>query len=260
MQQNSILNFKEHGQGPAVILIHGLFGSLDNLGLLARALCEHYRVISVDLRNHGASFHSSEMSYPAQATDILTLMDRLNIAEATLIGHSMGGKVTMQVAKLAPARVTKLVVADMAPVAYPHSRHQNVFAGLNATLRTPPQSRSEAEAMLAQHIEIAGVRQFLLKSFARGEHGWGWRFNVPALEQNYANIMGWPEDEHRFEGPVLFIKGGDSDYMQPQYSETALAQFPAAKVRVIAGTGHWLHAEKPALFNKLVVDFLSTGG
>lgn len=83
---------------------------------------------------------------------------------------------------------------------------------------------------------------------------------MPALEQNYANIMGWPEDDRRFEGPVLFIKGGDSDYMQPQYSESAQAQFPAAKVRVISGTGHWLHAEKPALFNKLVVDFLSTGG
>ncbi|WP_421275843.1 alpha/beta fold hydrolase [Aeromonas veronii] len=254
------MNFKEQGQGPAVILIHGLFGSLDNLGLLARALCEQYRVISVDLRNHGASFHSSEMSYPAQAADILALMDHLELDQAAIVGHSMGGKVGMQVTKLAPARVSRLVVADMAPVAYPHSRHQNVFAGLNATLAAQPHSRSDAERILAEHIEIAGVRQFLLKSFARGEHGWGWRFNVPALEENYANIMGWPADEHRFEGPVLFIKGGDSDYMQPQYSETTLAQFPAAKVRVIAGTGHWLHAEKPALFNKLVVDFLSTGG
>ncbi|MFM5482182.1 alpha/beta fold hydrolase [Aeromonas veronii] len=254
------MNFKEQGQGPAVILIHGLFGSLDNLGLLARALCEQYRVISVDLRNHGASFHGSEMSYPAQAADILTLMDRLNIADATLIGHSMGGKVAMQVAKLAPARVSRLVVADMAPVAYPHSRHQNVFAGLNATLHTPPQSRSEAEAILAEHVEIAGVRQFLLKSFAKGESGWGWRFNVPALERNYANIMGWPDPQSRFEGPALFIKGGDSDYMLPAHTETVMAQFPAAKARVIAGTGHWLHAEKPVLFNKLVVDFLSTGG
>lgn len=260
LQQNNLLNFKDQGQGPVVILIHGLFGSLDNLGLLARALGEHYRVISVDLRNHGASFHSNEMSYPAQAADILTLMDQLEIAKATLIGHSMGGKVGMQAAKLAPARVTKLVVADMAPVAYPHSRHQSVFAGLNATLNTLPQSRSEAEAILAQHIEIPGVRQFLLKSFAKGEHGWGWRFNVSALEHNYANIMGWPEDDRRFEGPVLFIKGGDSDYMQSQYSEAALAQFPAARVRVIPSTGHWLHAEQPALFNKMVMAFLSTGG
>ncbi|QXC40295.1 alpha/beta fold hydrolase [Aeromonas jandaei] len=254
------MNFKEQGQGPAVILIHGLFGSLDNLGLLARALGEHYRVISVDLRNHGTSFRSDDMSYPAQAADILALMDHLGLDQAAIVGHSMGGKVGMQLAKLAPARVSRLVVADMAPVAYPHSRHQNVFAGLNATLAAQPQSRSDAERMLAEHIEIAGVRQFLLKSFAKGEDGWQWRFNVPALEENYANIMGWPEDERRFEGPVLFIKGGDSDYMQPQYSEAALAQFPAAKVRVIAGTGHWLHAEKPMLFNKLVVDFLSTGG
>ncbi|MFQ2193578.1 alpha/beta fold hydrolase [Aeromonas jandaei] len=254
------MNFKEQGQGPAVILIHGLFGSLDNLGLLARALGEHYRVISVDLRNHGTSFRSDDMSYPAQAADILALMDHLGLDQAAIVGHSMGGKVGMQLAKLAPARVSRLVVADMAPVAYPHSRHQNVFAGLNATLATLPQSRSDAERILAEHIEIAGVRQFLLKSFAKGDDGWQWRFNVPALEQNYANIMGWPEDEHCFEGPVLFIKGGDSDYMQPQYSEAALAQFPAAKVRVIAGTGHWLHAEKPMLFNKLVVDFLSTGG
>ncbi|MBL0598277.1 alpha/beta fold hydrolase [Aeromonas jandaei] len=254
------MNFKEQGQGPAVILIHGLFGSLDNLGLLARAIGEHYRVISVDLRNHGVSFRSDDMSYPAQAADILALMDHLGLDQAAIVGHSMGGKVGMQLAKLAPARVSRLVVADMAPVAYPHSRHQNVFAGLNATLATLPQSRSDAERILAEHIEIAGVRQFLLKSFAKGDDGWQWRFNVPALEQNYANIMGWPEDERRFEGPVLFIKGGDSDYMQPQYSEAALAQFPAAKVRVIAGTGHWLHAEKPMLFNKLVVDFLSTGG
>ncbi|WP_323063565.1 alpha/beta fold hydrolase [Aeromonas jandaei] len=254
------MNFKEQGQGPAVILIHGLFGSLDNLGLLARALGEHYRVISVDLRNHGTSFRSDDMSYPAQAADILALMDHLGLDQAAIVGHSMGGKVGMQLAKLAPARVSRLVVADMAPVAYPHSRHQNVFAGLNATLAAQPQSRSDAERILAEHIEIAGVRQFLLKSFAKGEDGWQWRFNVPALEENYANIMGWPEDECRFEGPVLFIKGGDSDYMQPQYSEAALAQFPAAKVRVIAGTGHWLHAEKPMLFNKLVVDFLSTGG
>nr|WP_279008963.1 alpha/beta fold hydrolase [Aeromonas jandaei] len=254
------MNFKEQGQGPAVILIHGLFGSLDNLGLLARALGEHYRVISVDLRNHGTSFRRDDMSYPAQAADILALMDHLGLDQAAIVGHSMGGKVGMQLAKLAPARVSRLVVADMAPVAYPHSRHQNVFAGLNATLAAQPQSRSDAERILAEHIEIAGVRQFLLKSFAKGDDGWQWRFNVPALEENYANIMGWPEDERRFEGPVLFIKGGDSDYMQPQYSEAALAQFPAAKVRVIAGTGHWLHAEKPMLFNKLVVDFLSTGG
>ncbi|MGY3942681.1 alpha/beta fold hydrolase [Aeromonas tecta] len=254
------MNFKEQGQGPAVILIHGLFGSLDNLGLLARPLSEQFRVISLDLRNHGASFHSDEMTYPQQAADVLALLDHLGLAQVAIVGHSMGGKVAMQLAKLAPARIRKLVVADIAPVAYPHARHRNVFAGLNATLANPPQSRNEAEALLAQHIEIPGVRQFLLKSFAKSESGWGWRFNVPALERNYANIMGWPDDQTRFEGPTLFIKGGDSDYVLPEYTGMVTAQFPAANARVIAGTGHWLHAEKPALFNKLVVDFLSIGG
>lgn len=260
MQQNPYLNFKDQGQGAPVVLIHGLFGSLDNLGLLARPLSELFRVISIDLRNHGASFHSDEMTYPQQAADVLALLDHLDLAQVAIVGHSMGGKVAMQVAKQAPTRVNKLVVADIAPVAYPHARHKNVFAGLNATLANPPQSRGEAEAMLARHIEIPGVRQFLLKSFAKKDAGWGWRFNVPALEHNYANIMGWPDSETRFEGPTLFIKGGDSDYVLPEYTDTVTAQFPAAKARVIAGTGHWLHAEKPVLFNKLVVDFLSTGG
>ncbi|MFM5503315.1 alpha/beta fold hydrolase, partial [Aeromonas veronii] len=166
------MNFKEQGQGAPVVLIHGLFGSLDNLGLLARPLGEQYRVISVDLRNHGASFHSDEMSYPAQAADVLALLDHLGLDRVALVGHSMGGKVAMQLAKQAPERVNQLVVADIAPVAYPHARHKNVFAGLNATLEHAPQSRSEAEAMLAEHIEIAGVRQFLLKSFSKGESGW----------------------------------------------------------------------------------------
>lgn len=260
MQQNPYLNFKEQGQGAPVVLIHGLFGSLDNLGLLARPLSEQWRVISIDLRNHGASFHSEEMSYSQQAADVLALLDHLGLSQVAILGHSMGGKVAMQVAKQAPTRVSKLVVADIAPVAYPHARHKNVFAGLNATLANPPQSRSEAETILAQHIEIPGVRQFLLKSFAKSDTGWGWRFNVPALEHNYAHIMGWPDSETRFEGPTLFIKGGDSDYVLPEYTQTVMAQFPAAKARVIAGTGHWLHAEKPVLFNKLVVDFLSTGG
>ena len=198
------------------------------------------------------------MSYTAQAADLLALLDRLGLEQVAIVGHSMGAR-CMQLAKLAPTRVAKLVVADIAPVAYPHARHQNVFAGLNATLKQAPQSRSEAEAILAQHIEIAGVRQFLLKSFAKAGHGWGWRFNVPALERNYANIMGWPDAHSRFEGPALFIKGRFRLHAARAYRDGDGA-IPAAKARVIAGTGHWLHAEKPVLFNKLVVDFLSTGG
>lgn len=255
-----LLNFKRQGTGEPVILIHGLFGSLDNLGLLARPLSEGFDVISVDVRNHGASFHRESMSYPEMADDILALMDALGLAQATLIGHSMGGKIAMQVAKQAPARVSRLVVVDMAPVAYPHARHQHVFAGLQAVIAAAPAGRSEADAILAAHVEEAGVRQFLLKSFAKGEHGWEWRFNVNAIIGAYGDIMGWPDPLSRFDGPTLFIKGSESDYLLPAHQPSVTAQFPAARARVVSPAGHWLHAEKPSLFNRLVVDFLSTGG
>lgn len=260
MSASSLVHFKQQGQGQAVILLHGLFGSLDNLGLLARALSEHFQVISVDLRNHGASFHHPMMDYPSQAQDILALLDHLGLTKAAIVGHSMGGKVAMQLAKLAPSRVSQLVVADIAPVAYPQVRHHNVFAGLHATEQGHFASRAMVESCLAEHIELPFVRQFLLKSLAKTEQGWRWRFNVSALWQNYATIMGWPDDTRRYEGPVLFIKGALSDYMLAEYREQALAQFPHANVRILANTGHWLHAQKPAIFNKWVVDFLSIGG
>ena len=244
---------------PTLVIAHGLYGSARNWGVIARRLADRREVVAVDMRNHGDSPRFPVQGYPEMAADLAEVIESLG-APVDLLGHSMGGKAAMQLALTRPELVRRLVVADIAPVAYPHARHQNVFAGLNATLERLPQSRSEAEAILAEHIEIPGVRQFLLKSFTKTQAGWGWRFNVPALEHNYASIMGWPDDQTRFEGQTLFIKGGDSDYMQPQYTETVMAQFPAAKARIIAGTGHWLHAEKPALFNKLVVDFLSTGG
>lgn len=254
------LNYKRQGQGKPVVLIHGLFGNLDNLGLLARPLSEQFDVISIDVRNHGASFHADEMSYPVMAADLLSLLDTLALPCVTLIGHSMGGKIAMQLAKQVPERVERLVVVDIAPVAYPHARHRNVFAGLQAVQAATPQSRSEADRILAEHVREPGVRQFLLKSFAKGEHGWGWRFNVPALIANYANIMGWPDPDSRYEGPTLMIKGSESDYIQPEYQETVQAQFPAVRARVVAPAGHWLHAEKPALFNRLVTEFMAGGG
>ncbi|WP_236757932.1 alpha/beta fold hydrolase [Aeromonas cavernicola] len=260
MQHPSPLNFKDQGQGPVVMLIHGLFGSLDNLGLLARSLEPQYRVISVDLRNHGGSFRSDDMSYPAQAGDILALMDQLELTEATLIGHSMGGKVAMQAAKLAPTRIAKLVVADIAPVAYPHARHQNVFAGLK-----PPCARRRRAAVRQKSCWHNTSRSLGCASSCSNPlpeasmAGAGGLMCQPLSKTTPTSWAGQPMIAAS-KALCSLLKGGDSDYMQPQYSQTALTQFPAAKVRVIAGTGHWLHAEKPMLFNKLVVDFLSTGG
>ncbi|GAA3527728.1 alpha/beta fold hydrolase [Zobellella aerophila] len=250
------LNHRRQGTGSPVLLIHGLFGNLDNLNGVNRVLAADHDVIAVDVRNHGLSPRTDTMSYQEMAEDILALLDQLELEQAAIVGHSMGGKIAMMTAKMAPQRVSKLVVTDIAPVAYRQARHDAVFQGLQAVQREGANDRREADRILSRYIEEAGVRQFLLKSFVAGTPE-TWRFNLQALIANYQEIIGWPGSELSYDGPILFIKGGDSDYLLPEYQPEVLAQFPAATVRVIPGTGHWLHAEKPQLFNRLVQDFLA---
>ncbi|WP_116473401.1 alpha/beta fold hydrolase [Zobellella maritima] len=250
------LNYRRQGTGSPVLLIHGLFGNLDNLNGVNRVLSTMHDVIAVDVRNHGLSPRTDTMSYQEMASDVLALMDQLELEKAAIVGHSMGGKIAMMAAKLAPERVSRLVAADIAPVAYRQARHDAVFRGLLAVQQEGAKDRQEADRILARHIEEAGVRQFLLKSFVTGAPE-SWRFNLQALVAHYQDIIGWSENGLSYAGPILFIKGGDSDYLLPEYQPEVLAQFPAAKVRIIPGTGHWLHAEKPQLFNRLVQDFLA---
>ena len=265
------LNFRRQGQGQTVILIHGLFGNLDNLNGLSKDLVEHYDVISIDVRNHGLSPRSEQMDYPLMAQDVLALITQLELKKPWLVGHSMGGKIAMMTAGLAPELIAGLVIADMAPVAYEKARHTEVFAGLMAVAASDCKTRKEADALLSEHITMPDVRQFLLKSFipnASEQTVIGnstaqthcWRFNVPALLENYAFISGWPGVKPAYLGPVLFIKGAESDYLLPEYQAQVIAQFPQASAKVIPGAGHWLHAQKPQLFNRLVMDFLSKVG
>lgn len=253
------LNFRRQGQGRAVILIHGLFGSLDNLNGLNRALAEQFDVIAVDVRNHGLSARSERMDYAAMAADILELAERLELERPALVGHSMGGKIAMMAAGLDPARIRALVVADIAPVAYTQARHEQVFEGLQAVIDAGCQSRKEADELLGRHVDAPGVRQFLLKSFVPNSDS-PWRFNVAALAANYRTIMGWPGVAQPYAGATLFLKGSESDYLLPEYQAQVRQQFPAAGARVIQGAGHWLHAEKPQMFNRLVLDFLTEAG
>lgn len=249
------LHYKDQGDGEIIILIHGLFGSLDNLGLLARDLIKDHRVISVDLRNHGRSFHSDDHSYQAQAYDVLNLINSLNITKATVIGHSMGGKVAMRLASLAPNIVEKLVVMDMAPVSYQVDRHANVFAGIQAVENGVPKVRSDAMDLMATAIELDGVRQFLSKSLYKQGDKLAWRFNHRVLKSWYWEITGW-ESLAPNPVPTLFIKGADSDYITADYQAQILEQFPNAKAHVIANTGHWLHAEKPEMVLRTIRKFL----
>ena len=239
-----------------MILLHGLFGSGANLGMVSRGLAGSYRVLSPDLRNHGRSPHADDMDYRAMAADVTAFMDHMKITQCAICGHSMGGKVAMQVALDHPDRVSQLVVADIAPVAYPPG-HRDVFAGLAAVEAASPAGRREADAVLADHVEEPGVRAFLLKSWQRDDQGhWGWLLNRPALVSNYA-ALGEANSGPAWNGPVLFLKGELSNYIQNRHQEATLALFPQARLKVIEQTGHWLHAEKPALFNALVLRFLT---
>ena len=242
------------GQAP-VVLLHGLFGSYENLGVIERSLSEQYQVINIDVRNHGRSDHSDEMNYQLMADDLAQTLDSLNVATAILLGHSMGGKLAMAFALAQPQRVSKLILADIAPVAYP-ARHSSIFAGLNAVDLNTIDSRNDADTQLAQHISEVGVRQFLLKSLVKHNDKFSWRFNLAALQANYQQLIGAPLLNGCYNGAVLFIKGGNSDYILPEHKAQIMQLFPQAQAKVIQGTGHWLHAEKPTVFTKLAKDFL----
>lgn len=223
-----------------LVLIHGLFGSLDNLGILARDLIQYRRLIQIDVRNHGLSPRSNEMSYALMAQDVLETLDGLGIERFGVIGHSMGGKIAMMLTALAPDRVAGLVVIDMAPVAYPTRHHDDIFAALQAVTHAGITSRSQAATLMRQTLAEEGVIQFLLKSFHEGE----WRFNVPVLYQCYDQIIGW-QPVPAWPHPALFIRGERSPYLADEYRDALLAQFPQARAHVVAGAGHWVHAEKP---------------
>lgn len=250
-----ILNYQLNGQGPLVVLIHGLFGSFENLGVIARALQDEFQILNIDVRNHGRSPQSDEMSYPLLAADLRDTLNSLALTPYAILGHSMGGKIAMQYALQSDLKPERLILADIAPVGY-HPRHSAVFAGLNSIDLTTLSSRAEADNLLSAYISEAGVRQFLLKSLDKTDSGFRWRFNLAALNTHYQALIGAPLAEGVFTGPTLFIKGGHSDYILPEHRETILKYFPAAQAKVIEGTGHWLHAEKPAAFNKIVRDFL----
>ncbi|GAA5214633.1 alpha/beta fold hydrolase [Corallincola platygyrae] len=252
------LHFQRRGHGPTVVLIHGLFGNMDNLGTLARHLEPQFDVLSVDLINHGRSAHIAHTDYTDMAGDIIETLDALNIERAHFVGHSMGGKVSMEVAMQRPELIDKLVVADIAPVQY-QSHHVLVLKGLaelNEAL--PVATRKQADEILARHLTDLGVRQFLLKNLTKTEIGFQWQFNYQGILNSYEDILKPTSAAVPFNSPTLFIKGSESEYILTEHREAIALRFPNAKAKVIQGTGHWLHAEKPGIFNRMVSQFLTS--
>ena len=248
-----MLHFNEHGtaDGTGLVIAHGLFGSGRNWGVLSKRLAEGRRVRAVDMRNHGASAWHSSNSYSDMAADLAELMP----VPSDLLGHSMGGKAAMVLALQAPEKLRRLIVADIAPIAYTHTQ-AHLIAAMRAVDLGAVTSRRDAEAQLAETVPEAGVRAFLLQSLDLKGARPRWTLNLDVLEAEMDAIIGFPEVSGQFKGPVLFLSGGASDYVQPHHHDRIKALFPNAEFQQIAGAGHWLHAEKPREFETAVRDFL----
>ncbi len=254
------LHYRESGQGAPLVILHGLFGTLDNWQTLARRWAEvGYRVISVDLRNHGRSPHSPEHTYTAMAEDVLGLFDQLGLGpDTTLLGHSMGGKVAMRFALDYPNRLSKLIVVDIAPRASDMRHQDEILAGLNAVDFTQCNGRQAADDALARHISNFGVRQFLLKNLYRqDDNSFAWRINLPVLTAEMAAIGTEITGTQPFLKPALFINGGTSDYIDATDKLHGIpALFPNSQVATVLDAGHWVHSEKPDEVFGLVQDFM----
>ncbi|MCW7554181.1 alpha/beta fold hydrolase [Endozoicomonas gorgoniicola] len=247
---------RQQGQGINIISVHGLFGSQENLGGINRRLADFFCVHGLDVRNHGRSPQSASMLYSEMAADLIEYMDEQGIEKACLLGHSMGGKIVMETALHYPERVGKVAVLDIAPVTYTQRRHDDVFSGLKALNLDALKKRSEADVGLAHYIPETAIRQFLLKNLFRNSEGvFDWRMNLTVIEQSYASILSGQQADKPFSGEVLFLKGGESDYILPEYRDDVLRLFPNASLRSIHGTGHWLHADKPDLVASTLIRF-----
>lgn len=252
------LNFRTLGEPrpdlPPILVIHGLFGSLENLAGVARPLAENRNVYSIDLPNHSRSPHTQTTSLAQMADEVMAWMDAQGLAKVDLVGHSLGGKVAMEIALQHPERVNRMVVMDIAPVKYP-PHHNQVFAGLQSLDTQSITSRSAADAHMLQYVPELAVRSFLLKNLIKSGDGFAWRFNLPVVARDYPELIAG-NSAGEFKGPVMFLKGGDSDYITEVHREPILARFPNASVKVVEKTGHWLHADKPVIVAKLIKNFL----
>ena len=248
------LHHRELGYGQPMIILHGLFGFSDNWQTHAKKFADYYRVILVDLRNHGHSDWSDEFSYELMVKDLKELCDDLGLKNILLIGHSMGGKVAMLFAQKHKELLDKLVVVDIGVKAYP-MHHQHILAGMHAIDLSKIKLRNEAEDILKQYIDSDGVRQFLLKNLYWKEKGQlAWRMNLKVLEREMENILSLlPEKEVML--PTLFIRGELSNYILDEDIEQLEAQFPDSEIVTLKNAGHWVHAEAPEEFVDAVLGF-----
>jgi esterase len=245
---SSILNYRQFGEsGAPLIAIHGLFGSLENLGMVTRQLAINYRVYAIDLPNHGSSSHSDCMTMVFMCEVIRQWMDAVGIASAHFIGHSLGGKVCMEMSLMFPSMVNSLIIADIAPVSYP-PRHHDVFTALRAVDLATINGRSQADQQMKAHVSDSATRSFLLKNLVKADGRWQWRMNLDSIETNYSQLLTEnSSDRPPYQNEALFIKGENSDYLLPVYRQHILKRF-----RILA-TGYTL--KNPTFLSALLDGF-----
>ena len=250
-----ILNYRSYTNKlkPNIVILHGLFGSLQNWHSISTQLSKDFHVICVDCRNHGESFHSKSMTYDDMANDVATLMEHLSIEKTFLIGHSMGGKIALRFSQLFPQKVIKQLIVDIAPKPYP-AHHQSIIDTLLQIKPAHYQSRNDVSIALKDSIPNEMLRGFLLKNLIRNEHQLKWRISVQDISNNYLHIMDWPFSD-LISTETLFLRGSQSNYINE--SETSIQKICTnAKIKSI-NASHWIHAEKPSEFISITITIFS---
>ncbi len=250
------LNYKKFGKGKPVFILHGLFGMLDNWQVFAKKLAEKYEVITVDLRNHGKSPHSPDFDYSYMADDILELMQDIGCNKCSFIGHSMGGKLAMTIALDNPLVVDKLIILDIGTKKYPknHIFLLDILCNINIDRYT---DRLELEHELRSVIEDSRLRQFIMKNIKRdAEGGFSWKMNLEVIKDNYDTIIEEISSESIYQSDVLFVRGGQSNYILNNDFEKIKELFPKAKLATIENAGHWIHADESKKLFDIITDYL----
>lgn len=255
------LGARRGGQGPVLVMLHGLFGDADNFHSVSLHFARHLYVLRLDLPGHGRSPTLASLDIEAMAHEVRQHLAAEGIEQCHLLGHSLGGKVAMSLAGQADApALASLTIVDIAPRHYP-PHHAELIAAMQAIDLATLADRRSADRALADAVPDGGVRGFLLKSLQRGDAGrFDWRFDLDGLARDYARICEAPKVAEKITVPTLFIKGGDSDYLQGDDESLIRGICTHPTLREITGAGHWLHAEKPGLFTRVVLDFIRESG
>jgi len=259
------LVFKQLGTGRPLIILHGLYGSGDNWYTVGKALSKHFDVFLIDLRNHGLSPHDPEMSNSLMTADLEEFFTDMKIENASIIGHSMGGKIAMRFALKNPEKISKLVVVDVAMRSYETSEnfnnearlHQKIIDSLGKLDISSSRSRVDIDSELSEYLKPKPLRDFLLKNLKRRINGeFYWALNIESLKNNIFNILeGIDSGGKTFNRPVMLIVGKQSDYVTSEDYAQFREVFPHLRIEELE-TGHWVHAEQPERTIELLTEFL----